>query len=779
MGLLQSLVLFIHFNPFIHPHSYLFSMKILLILLCLTAGTTAYAQTTGTVTATAILPDAAAMSASVQFPPDTILPPSRGAKVVADSLHYLLPEVTVKAATTKGPEKIITHPVQEIGRGYLLRHNSTGFVQTLASLPGIASMDIGAGFSKPVIRGLGFNRVAVVDRGIVQQNQQWGADHGLEIDQYDVDNVRIHKGPMSLYYGSDAMGGVIEIMPPRLPENDLFWGDATLIGKSNNGLLGTSVMASLKRGRFFYRARATVQSYADFRIPADTIDYLSWKMPVQGRRMKNTAGREANLSFSAAYRGEQFESGLHVSDIHGKNGFFPGAHGIPSLSRLEPDGSTRNVEMPYATSNHFKLISNNKWRLSPGAAIDLDLGFQQNLREELSPFHTHYSNQLPPHTDPDLELRFRLRTYSANVRLLLDEEKRWSKTFGLSTEVQHNRVGGYSFLLPDFERYSGGAFWLNRVEVTEHFQLTGGMRYDVGRLRVAEYYDDVLAEYLALQGVAKEEIDFYAQRSAALRSSFGDFSGSVGFAWMPSDDHTLKMNVGKSFRYPGANELASNGLHHGAFRHEQGNSALQPERGYQLDLDYRLRGKQFRFTMNPFLGWFSNYIYLEPTGSWSILPHAGQIYRYNQAEAWMAGGELIAEWLPDERWHVSSALEYVYNRNGRDHYPLPFSPPTVITSDVTYTGVGQGPLISYSLQLEHRGVMAQDRIAKNELRTPGTSLWNLSAHLHWRIYGRRVVVDFQIDNLFDRAFLNHLSFYRRLNAPEPGRNGQVIVSVPF
>ena len=495
--------------------------------------------------------------------------------------------------------------------------------------------------------------------------------------------------------------------------------------------------------------------------------------------MKNTAGREANLSFSAAYTGEQFESGLYVSDINGKNGYFPGAHGIPSLSRLEPDGSARNVEMPYATTNHFKLISNNKWRLSPGAAIDLDLGFQQNLREELSPFHTHYSNQLPPVDDPDRELRFRLKTYSANVRLLLDEEKRWSKTFGLSSEVQHNRVGGYSFLLPDFERYSGGAFWLNRIELTEHLLLTGGVRYDVGRLRVAAYYDDVLAEYLALQGVAEEEVRFYAQRSAALRNSFGDFSGSAGFAWMPTDHHTLKVNLGKSFRYPGANELASNGPHHGAFRHEQGNSALQPEKGYQLDLDYRFREEQFRFTLNPFLGWFSNYIYLEPTGSWSILPHAGQIYRYNQAEAWMAGGEAVVEWLPDERWHVSSALEYVYNRNGRDHYPLPFTPPTVITSDVTYTGVGQGSLLSYSLQLEHRGVMAQDRIAKNELRTPGTSLWNLSAHLHWRIGGRRVVFDLQVDNLFDRVFLNHLSFYRRLNAPEPGRNGQVIVRVPF
>ena len=145
----------------------------------------------------------------------------------------------------------------------------------------------------------------------------------------------------------------------------------------------------------------------------------------------------------------------------------------------------------------------------------------------------------------------------------------------------------------------------------------------------------------------------------------------------------------------------------------------------------------------------------------------------------MTGGEALVEWLPAERWHLSSALEYVYNQNSRDHYPLPFSPPTVITTDVTYTGDGRGALTQYILQLEHRGVMAQDRIAKNESRTPGTSLWNLSAHLHWRINGRQVVVDFQIDNLFDRAFLNHLSFYRRLNAPEPGRNGQVIVRFPF
>lgn len=109
----------------------------------------------------------------------------------ADTLHYLLPEVTVQAQRERQIDRISSLPVVEISRSYLLKNNATNFVQTLASVPGIASMDIGAGFSKPVIRGLGFNRVAVVDRGIVQQNQQWGADHGLEIDLYDVDNVRV------------------------------------------------------------------------------------------------------------------------------------------------------------------------------------------------------------------------------------------------------------------------------------------------------------------------------------------------------------------------------------------------------------------------------------------------------------------------------------------------------------------------------------------------------------------------------------------------------------
>lgn len=693
-------------------------------------------------------------------------------------LALQLKEVMVKGHLQGARELPTSLAVEEIGRLYLLQHNAVSFAKTLSALPGVSSMDIGAGFSKPVIRGLGFNRVAVADRGIVQQNQQWGADHGLEIDQYDVDNLRMHKGPMSLFFGSDAMGGVIEILPPTVPEADGIWGDALLTFKSNNDLYGTSVAVNSKKGYWFFRGRATLQSYADYRLPADTVTYLTWKMPLHERRMKNTAGREQHLSFSANYDNGRLNSWVHASNIGAKNGFFPGAHGIPSLSRLEPDGSVRNVEMPYATSNHFKLISNNEIRFSH-ASMQIDMGYQRNRREELSPFHTHYSTQPPPAVDPDLELRFLLDTYSTHIRLKMDEEKTWRKTIGLSSEYQHNRVGGYSFLLPDFDRFTVGAYWLNEWTINNSLSFTGGVRYDAGYLAVEGFYDPLLADYLRMQQQSEEQVAFYAQRAEELRKHFGDWSGAIGFTYRPNGHQKVRMNIGKSFRYPSANELSSNGVHHGAFRHEKGEPSLTSESGYQWDLAYRYTNRKWEVAISPFLSLFENYIYLEPSGEWSVLPHTGQVYRYRQAKAVMGGGEVAASFAPDDHWRLSSDLEYIYNRNVTDGYPLPFSPPTVVSNDLSYSGQGKKRVTQYMLRIVHRRVFAQHRIARNEERTPGTHLWDFSANIHWMVGGRRVITDFQVQNLLDTPYLNHLSFYRRLNVPEPGRNIQLIVRLPF
>lgn len=690
---------------------------------------------------------------------------------------HQLQELEVKVFM-HGKVQLITTSVQEIGRAYLLQNNAANFAQTLASLPGVASMDIGAGFSKPVIRGMAFNRVAVVDKGIVQQNQQWGADHGLEIDQYDVDGVRVYKGPQSLLYGSDAMGGVIEIFPATVPQTDMFWGDATFVAKSNNDLWGTSVVLSAKRGAWFVRGRFTAQEYGDYRVPTDTIVYLSWKLPVHNRRMKNTAGQEYNASLSANFDNGCVNSWLHASSIYGKNGFYPGAHGIPSLVRLQPDGLARNAEFPFSFSNHFKLINNTVVRFSDYKLL-IDAAFQQNRREEHSLFHTHYGSQKPPAVQPNLELAFRLHTFSLNAHVEWHENRNWMKTVGLSSEYQHNRVGGYSFLLPAFNRFSGGIYWLNTLKLNDAFSLAGGIRYDMGRINVTGMYDTVLHDYLLEQNYAANEAEAYARRAENMYKTFNDFSGSIGLSYVPNRTHSFKVNIGRSFRYPSANELSANGLHHSAFRHEKGNSELGSEKSYQLDFGYEYKSIAVSVSATPFASYFSNYIFLEPSGKWSLLPHSGQVYEYRQAKALVAGGEITANYRFARHWEAGATVEYTHTLNLTDGYPLPFSPPTMVSTDVSYLGEGGGWLKNYVARLSTNRVFAQNRIARNEEVTPATLLFDVSAHAHWSIANMRFFTDLQVRNIFNAPFLNHLSFYRKLNAPEPGRNIQIILKIPF
>lgn len=136
----------------------------------------------------------------------------------------------------------------------------------MENIPGVQAMDIGSGFSKPMIRGMGFNRVAVLENGIKQEGQQWGADHGLELDAFNVDAVNVMKGPASLLYGSDAMGGVIDIAPVQVPAENMLFGDVTLLGKSVNGTIGASLMLGIKRNAWYTRLRYSEQRFGDYRI---------------------------------------------------------------------------------------------------------------------------------------------------------------------------------------------------------------------------------------------------------------------------------------------------------------------------------------------------------------------------------------------------------------------------------------------------------------------------------------------------------------------------------
>ena len=668
--------------------------------------------------------------------------------------------------------KNATVQLEVIKQDFLRDHFSGSLMQTLKRLPGVHSMDIGSGFSKPVIRGMGFNRVSVTENGIKQEGQQWGADHGLEIDALNVEQVNIRKGPASLLYGSDAMGGVVEITQAPPPLDDQFFGEAIVLGKSVNSLWGGSLLLGIKKNNFYSKFRYSKQHFGDYRIPTDTIIYLTRKIPIHKKRLKNTAGFERDASWFGEYRSGRYKGNYSVSNAYQKVGFFPGAHGIPDPSRVEDDGDSRNIDFPYSKVNHLKATTNQQYTWDQ-LQLQWNLGYQNNHREEWSLFHTHYGSQQPPEKDPNKELAFTLNTYSSNMKIRSFGSSAWEHIWGWDLQYQRNTIGGYSFLLPKYNRFTTGGFWLINYRHSSTLTFSGGVRYDYGKIDSEAFTDIYLESYLQNQGYDQETVDEYKMRSHEVNRSFGDWSGSLGVVWTLKEDHLIKANVGHSFRLPGANELASNGVHHGTFRHEQGDASLKSEKGWQLDLAYSYFGKYVSLSVSPFVSWFSNYIYLKPSGEWSILPHAGQIYRYTDAEALFAGGEASVEIqiLPCLSYLLGG--EYVYTYNLDEKIPLTFSPPASLRNTLTWKWKG------YQVYAEHQYIAKQTRVSRNEDETPGANLLHAGASFKIPMNGTDIEIILSGQNLLNKRYYNHLSFYRKVEIPEPGRNFQFMIKVPF
>ena len=692
----------------------------------------------------------------------------------SDSIKsLLLPDVVVTESYQQRQAKKSALAVDVVDQDFLRKHFTGNFMQAMENIPGVQTMDIGSGFSKPMIRGMGFNRIAVLENGIKQEGQQWGADHGLELDAFNIGTVNVLKGPSSLLYGSDAMGGVIDITSPPVPSVDMLFGDVTLLGKSVNGTLGGSFMLGIKKSFWYAQVRYSEQHFGDYRIPTDTIVYLTQKMPVYGRKLKNTAGIERNIGFFAQYQRQRYKANYSVSNVYQKTGFFPGAHGIPDVSRVEDDGDSRNMELPYSKVNHLKVTTLQQYAWEK-LVLSGDFGFQNNHREEWSVFHTHYGSQPVPEKDPDKELAFNLNTLSASVKVRFIGSSSWEHALGWDGQHQRNDISGYSFLLPEYYRSTTGLLWLTTYKPNNVISVSGGMRYDYGYIHISSHEDAYLADYLRKQGYDEEQVEHYKWNSHAVKKKFGDYSFSLGLVWTPSERHMVKANVGRSFRLPGANELAANGVHHGTFRHEQGDTNLKSEQGWQMDASYNLRYNGFSISVSPFVSWFSNYIFLRPTGEWSVLPHAGQIYRYTGAEALFAGTEATIDihFLRSFNYRISG--EYVYTYNCDEHIPLSFSPPFSMRNTLTWQRK------QVMLYAEWQSIARQNRVDRNEDRTPGANLFHLGGSLNIPIRGNQAIeITLTARNIVNTRYYNNISFYRKVEIPEPGRNFQLLIKIPF
>ncbi len=228
-------------------------------------------------------------------------------------------------------------------------------------------------------------------------------------------------------------------------------------------------------------------------------------------------------------------------------------------------------------------------------------------------------------------------------------------------------------------------------------------------------------------------------------------------------------------------ELASNGVHHGNFRHERGDPALDIERGSQVDLTYLYSGSRVKLELSGFYGYYQNFIYLSPSGRFSELPSGGSLWQYRQDDALFNGLELMAtvELPADLRAQVVG--EIVQNLNLNSGLPLPLTPATSVSTELEYRGLGKAlPRLAHSyLSVKTQVVLAQKRVDRNERTTPGSFLLDLGFGTEFNVGERELHLRLGVNNLFDVAYFNHISRYRLINLPEQGRNLTLAVKVPI
>lgn len=690
-----------------------------------------------------------------------------------------LREVLVEANPFKsGPlEQSLT--IESVNREFLERSQGNTFVNALEKVPGISSINTGVGISKPVIRGLSFNRVIVSDRGVKQEGQQWGSDHGLEIDQFDPQRVEIIKGPASLIYGSDGMGGVINIRPPQPLEENTLIGEISSLYRSNNDFFGGSAFLNGNEEGLLYSARFSVVDFADYKVPAERAVYHNQVIPIYNQRLKNTAGQERNFSLSTGLARNWGYSTLTLSSFNQQVGMFPGAIAKPGEYSVEPDGDVRNVELPRQRVNHLKVISNTNLKTA-GGWLEADLGYQYNNRQEESFPHAHGNQTITN----NLAMRLQLHTLSGSIRYHHSWNGKASSIWGMQGQYQQNTRSGFEFLLPNLQTASAGAFHYSEYSLGTKLTLNGGIRYDYGRMSTEAYQHPASWVQVYGQQDAEEII-----RNTTFNRNFSNVSGALGLSFYPSHNFNAKLNLGKSFKMPSYAELASNGVHHGTFRHEVGDSTLTSEQGYQADLNLTYHTRKLHLSLTPYAYYFNDFIYLSPSASFTntdasgvrySMPEGGQVYRYQQHDAIYAGTEVTAELHLLNDLHLLTSAEWVWNRNLDTQLPLPFTPPFSVLTEAEYTLPLKNKRFSKTyVGMQARFTADQNRVDRNEPPTEGYVLLGLNAGTSLLLGNQTVDLSLQVQNLSNQTYLNHLSRYRLLNLPEQGRNISLRLKLPF
>lgn len=693
--------------------------------------------------------------------------------IVMDDEVVEMHEVTVTG--TSQSTAIHENPVaiSTIGQQELFQNTSTNIIDNISKTPGVNQLSTGAAISKPIIRGLGYNRIVTLYNGIRQEGQQWGDEHGIELDEFSIDRVEIIKGPGSLMYGSDALAGVVNFLSPNPLPLGQIKTTAMAHYQTNNHLQAYSLSNAGNLNGFNWLLRGTSKQAGNYRNVYDGYVYNSGfkELDVNGYLGLNKKWGYSHLHFStfnqtiAMPEGERDSLGNFIGLVKVNDTL------AEEKSMTQNDLKGYRYDLPQQTINHLRLVSVNKFFFGK-TNLAVHLGYQQNHRKE-------FGDVLEPQTP---ELFFDLKTFHADIRYQLPEVKNWQSTIGLSSMQQSNRNKGEEVIIPEYDLLDVGAFVFTKKQLGKKMHLAGGIRYDYRNISTAALYLDTLGE-------AVQEPDvFSVTRFAPVDVHYQALTGSVGITAEFSEKFSGKFNLARGFRSPNLSEITSNGKHEGSLRYELGDASLKPETSLQADLGLCLETEHVSGELSVFYNDIQNYVYarklVTAAGFDSIANplDPAPVYRFTQGHAFLYGGEFSIDVHPHPLdWlHIENSISMVNGvmpgQPDSMRY-LPFIPP------VRYQGELRCEFKKKTKRLQNMYVsflvthfMRQDKVYSaggTETPTPAYTLLNtgIGANLVNKKGKTVCSITLSANNLLDVAYQNHLS--RLKYAPENTATGRM------
>ncbi len=588
-------------------------------------------------------------------------------------------------------------------------------IEGLATIPGVAQVSTGVSIGKPVIRGLTGNRVLVYAQGVRLENQQFGDEHGLGINEAGIGSVEVIKGPASLLYGSDALGGVLYFNTEKFANTNETNIEVTEKYFSNTNGFNTTAMVKNSSEKFKFIGRATYDTHQDYKIS-------------KGEKVTNTRYNEQDYKLGMGFSNDKISSTLRYN--FNKLDLGINEEGIAMQTNTRTPEYPKQQVFNHIVSLHNRLFFKN-------SKLDANFGYLFNDRSEFE--------------DSDIaSLRMHLKTVNYDMKYFLPKIKKVEAIFGVQGMYQTNTNKAEEILIPDATINDFGIFTTTNSEWNTNV-IQAGIRLDNRKINTKEYGIATDLEYIN-----------------AVNKTFTSFNVSLGYKTEPFKKTIMRLNIATGFRAPNIAELTSNGVHEGTNRYEKGNSELKNEQNLQLDIALAYKNEHIEVFANSFYNSIQKYIFLAPNGT-EI--DGNNVFNYTQDDAHLFGGEFGFDLHPHPLdWlHIQSSFETVIAKQKNGDY-LPLIPAnkinTVLKSDFNISKLLQDAYFSINL----KNVLKQDKVSSNETKNNAYNLINLG--LGGTIKRKNITIDLSINanNIFDTKYISHLSRLKVDNIPNAGRN---------